>query len=55
MGSPLSPIIADITMQELEIKALNSLLFNIPLYFRYVHDIAMAIPDDKIQQSPKSI
>ncbi|XP_011866087.1 PREDICTED: uncharacterized protein LOC105561048 [Vollenhovia emeryi] len=44
MGSPLSPIIADITMQDLEIRALEILPF-VPLFFvRYVDDIAMSVP-----------
>lgn len=47
MGSPLSHIIADITLQDLELKALESLKFNIPFYFRYIDDI-IAIPTDKI-------
>ena len=44
MGSPLSPIIADITLQDLERKALSSIPFNPPFYFRYVDDIVMAAP-----------
>lgn len=44
MGSPLSPIIADIVLQDLESKALKSLTFT-PLFFvRYVDDIALAAP-----------
>jgi hypothetical protein len=48
MGSPLSPIIADIVMQDLEYKALNSLKLELPFYERYVDDIALAAPTDKI-------
>jgi len=44
MGSPLSPVIANIVMDDLEKKALNGLMFDIPLYYRYVDDIAMAVP-----------
>ncbi|XP_071573294.1 uncharacterized protein [Temnothorax nylanderi] len=44
MGSPLSPIVADITMQDLERKALELLSFIPPFYTRYVDDIAMAVP-----------
>jgi len=36
MGSPLSPIIADLVMRDLEMKALNSLQFETKIYFRYV-------------------
>ncbi|XP_071639780.1 uncharacterized protein [Temnothorax longispinosus] len=44
MGSPLSPIVADIVMQDLEVKALAILDFIPPFYCRYVDDIAMAVP-----------
>ncbi|XP_024891393.1 uncharacterized protein LOC112467144 [Temnothorax curvispinosus] len=44
MGSPLSPIGADIVMQDLEERALELLSFTPPFYERYVDDIAMAIP-----------
>jgi len=37
MGSPLSPIIAEIVLQDLEKKALG--LLSIPFYHRYVDDI----------------
>ncbi|XP_011882563.1 PREDICTED: uncharacterized protein LOC105570172 [Vollenhovia emeryi] len=47
MGSPLSPIIADITMQDLEIKALEALTFVPPFYVRYVDDIAMSVPSSQ--------
>jgi len=49
MGSPLSPIIANIVLQDLERKALNSLNCSVPLYFRYVDDILIGAPQDKIQ------
>ncbi|KAM0724705.1 hypothetical protein ACS0PU_009089 [Formica fusca] len=44
MGSPLSPIIADIVLQDLEEKALSTLTFIPSFYFRYVDDIAMTAP-----------
>ncbi|XP_018375985.1 PREDICTED: uncharacterized protein LOC108769469 [Trachymyrmex cornetzi] len=47
MGSPLSPVIADIVLQDLERKALDTLGFYIPFYVRYVDDIAMGAPFDK--------
>ena len=49
MGSPLSLIIADIVMQDLE-KMLNSLDFDISFYYRYVDDIIIAIPSFKVQE-----
>jgi len=48
MGSPLSPVIADIVMQDLEEDVLNSLDFNIMTYYRYVDDIFLIAPQDKI-------
>ncbi|XP_029672401.1 uncharacterized protein LOC115241033 [Formica exsecta] len=44
MGSPLSPIIADIVLQDLEEKALSTLTFIYYRYYRYVDDIAMTAP-----------
>lgn len=48
MGSPLSPILADIVMEDLETQCLEQLDFSSSLYFRYVDDILMIIPKDKI-------
>ncbi|XP_072759915.1 uncharacterized protein [Anoplolepis gracilipes] len=48
MGSPLSPIIADIVIQDIENKALSILNFSTPFYYRYVDDIITAIPFDQI-------
>jgi len=48
MGSPLSPIIADLVMQDFESEALSLLPFSLPIYFRYVDDILIATPFDKI-------
>jgi len=44
MGSPLSPILADIVMQDLERKAINSLNFELQFYYRYVDDIILSLP-----------
>src|SRR5436190_8884249 len=44
MGSPLSPILADLTLCDLEEKAKSRIPCHIPLYFRYVDDIIMAAP-----------
>lgn len=44
MGSPLSPVIADITMQDLESRVIGTLPFNLPFYFRYVDDVALSVP-----------
>ena len=48
MGSPLSPIAADLVMQDLENRALQTLTFTLPFYCRYVDDVAMAAPKDSI-------
>lgn len=47
MGSPLSPILADVVMQDLEQSSINSLSFQPPLYVRYVDDIALMAPSDQ--------
>ena len=39
MGSPLSPVIADLVMRRLETIFLMSLNLNILFYYRYVDDI----------------
>jgi len=46
MGSPLSPIIADIVMQDLETCCLRKANCQLSFYFRYVDDIVMATPSD---------
>jgi len=48
MGSPLSSITADIVMQELETMVLRSVNFPIPIHYRYVDNILMAVPYDKV-------
>jgi len=48
MGSPLSPVIADFVMRDLETEALNKLKYIVPIYYRYVDDILLASPDCEI-------
>jgi len=48
MDSPLSPVIADIVMQNLENSVLRTTDFHFPIYYRYVDDILMAVPKNKI-------
>jgi len=43
MGSPLSPIIANLVMENLEVNALKKTSISIPFYFRYVDDIVMTV------------
>jgi len=47
MGSPLSPILADIVMDDLEMNCLKRLDFAVHTYYRYVDDIFIIIPDTK--------
>jgi len=47
MSSPVSPIIANIVMEDIEKRALNNLMFELLFYYRYVDDIALAVPRDK--------
>jgi len=49
MGFPLSPVIADIVMQDLEKKVLETFNFNIPFCYRYIDDLVMAVPTSKIE------
>ncbi|XP_011873332.1 PREDICTED: uncharacterized protein LOC105565077 [Vollenhovia emeryi] len=48
MGSPLSPVIADIVMQDLEVTVLKKINLSPTLYYRYVDDIIMAAPSASI-------
>ena len=49
MGSPLSPIIADIILQDFENVAIECLPFKLSFYYRYVDDILLAAPKDKFE------
>lgn len=48
MESPLSPIIADLVLQDLEEKVLNSIGLNLPMYYRYVDDIVLTTSKNQI-------
>ena len=48
MGSSISPIIADIVMQDLEGEVIKNLDFTVRLYYRYVDDTIIFLPKDKI-------
>lgn len=49
MGSPLSPILSNLVMEDLEIACLAELPFSTPFYVRYVDDILIAIPSDCLE------
>jgi len=44
MGSPLSPILADLVMDDLETFCMGSLDFVVQVFYRYVDDIFVIIP-----------
>ena len=48
MGKPISPILADIVMPDLESYALRKLCFDSIFYFRYVDDILLCVPKNLI-------
>ena len=48
MGSPFSPVLADIVMDDLEKDRFSNLDFEVPVYFRYVHDIFIVVPNTHI-------
>jgi len=50
MGSPLSPIIADLVMEYIEERALEGLETEVSFYYRYVDDIIMAVPQHLINK-----
>jgi len=49
MGSPLSPVLADIVLQNIEEAALGHLLAGLPFYYRYVDDILLASPPELLE------
>ncbi|XP_071577702.1 uncharacterized protein [Temnothorax nylanderi] len=51
MGSPLSPIAADIVLQDLETKALEILKYCPPFYKRYIDDVTLAAPSALLQHT----
>jgi len=55
MGFPLSPIIADLVMQNLEEHVLSSLKIKLPIYYRYVDDILLTAPEDDINDILKTL
>jgi predicted GIY-YIG superfamily endonuclease len=48
MGSPVSPILANLVMEYVEERVVESLDFIPPFFFRYVDDIITAIPASKV-------
>ncbi|XP_018337091.1 PREDICTED: uncharacterized protein LOC108745430 [Trachymyrmex septentrionalis] len=48
MGSPISPVIAELVIRRLETVSLMSLNLDILFYYRYVDDICTALPSSQI-------
>ena len=51
MGSAISPLIADLVMEDVEIEALSKLDYPPIFYLRYVDDILTCIPNNKLSQT----
>ena len=50
MGSPVSPLLADLVLDILQDKVISKLSFRLPYFFRYVDDINTAVPSHKKQE-----
>ncbi|RLU15331.1 hypothetical protein DMN91_012325 [Ooceraea biroi] len=48
MGSPLSPILTDMVMEDLEVHCLGLLDFTVPVFYRYVDDVFTILPRDRL-------
>ena len=53
MANPISPIFADIVIEDMEIGSINKLNFKPAFYFRYVDDIILCIPKNIIDRTVK--
>ena len=51
MGSPISPMLADLVLQDLKEVVLNKLSFKIYAYYRYVDDTFLIIPKNMIKET----
>ena len=51
MGSPISQMLADLVLQDLEKVVLKKLSFKIHSYYRYVDDTFLIIPNNKIKDT----
>ncbi|XP_039430331.1 uncharacterized protein LOC120413525 [Culex pipiens pallens] len=47
MGSPISPILADLVMEILLLNVLRQLEFEVPVLYKYVDDLLIALPNNK--------
>ena len=51
MGNPLSPILSDIVMDDLELLCISKLKSKPLFYFRYVDDIVLCIHNNDIENT----
>lgn len=51
MGSPVSPVLADLVMEVLEQNVLRTLMFKPAFYFRYVDDILFTVPAQHLNET----
>jgi len=49
MGSPLSPVLADLVLEDLEVDCLKKLPFEVSVFYRYVDDILSGLHLDTVQ------
>jgi len=47
--NPLSSIIANLVLRDIENRAINTINISLPFYVRYVDDIVLSTPSDSIQ------
>ena len=48
MGSPISSTLSDFVMHYLKTDIFKKIDFNVSIYFRYVDDTFLLIPEDKV-------
>ena len=51
MGNPISPILSDVVMDDLETECIKKLNFKPMFYFRYVDDIVLCIPKNSVDHT----
>ncbi|XP_037028013.1 uncharacterized protein LOC119068513 [Bradysia coprophila] len=50
MGSPVSPVVADLVMEMVEDEAFNKYKSRTPFYYRYVDDSCTSCPENKMEE-----
>ncbi|XP_046615634.1 uncharacterized protein LOC124303010 [Neodiprion virginianus] len=49
MGSPISPVVANLVLEHFEKKIISHLPFSLPFYYRYVDDIITCVKKENLQ------